>query len=239
MATILRPCGSKFGFEALGRLVYMRTAFFQRDIVGMNKALPLLGVAALLLVSGCSSTRVAVSNVGQSEQLAAVQTGSVSQTSLPPIGPNGEVQQGVGGPPPLTPTDPNALPNPSADPLVADTQPGVSGGLTSAGGDLNSSGRDLSGGLTVEKLLGRWTVVSGADQCQLNLTQTAKTGTGRYRANAPACGLKGLSVVASWTLAGSQVQLFDENGDLVAALILSGNRFVGTLAGGTGVSMVG
>lgn len=193
----------------------------------MNKALPLLGVVAILALAGCSSTRVAVNNAGSTEQLGAVQTGSVSTTALPPIGPNGEVQQGV---PPLTPT---------TDPLMADTQPGVSGGLTAAGGDFNSTGRDLSGGLTVEKLLGRWTVVSGADQCQLNLTQTAKTGTGRYRANAPACGLAGLSVVASWTLAGSQVQLFDENGDLVAALILSGNRFVGTLAGGTGVSMVG
>jgi hypothetical protein len=209
----------------------MRTAEFNRDIVGMNKGLPLLGVAAILLLAGCASTNVAVSNVGQAEQLAPVQTGSVSTTALPPIGPNGEVQQGVE---PLAPTDPTAV-----DPLVADTQPGVSGGLTSAGGDFNSTGRDLSGGLTVEKLLGRWTVVSGADQCQLNLTQTAKTGTGRYRANAPACGLKGLNVVASWTLAGSQVQLFDENGDLVAALILSGNRFVGTLTGGTGVSMVG
>jgi len=207
----------------------MRTAQFNLDIVGMNKGLPLLAVAAILLLAGCASTNVAVSNAGQAEQLGAVQTGSVSTTALPPIGPNGEVQQGVGGPPPLA----------STDPLVADTQPGVSGGLTSAGGDFNATGRDLTGGLTVEKLLGRWTVVSGAEQCQLNLTQTAKTGTGRYRANAPACGLKGLSVVASWTLAGSQVQLFDENGDLVAALILSGNRFVGTLAGGTGVSMVG
>lgn len=206
----------------------MRTALFNLDIAGMNKGLPLLGVAAILLLAGCASTNVAVSNAGQAEQLGAVQTGSVSTTSLPPIGPNGEVQQGVGGPAPLTP-----------DPLVADTQPGVSGSLTSAGGDFNASGRDLTGGLTVEKLLGRWTVVSGSAQCQLNLTQTAKTGTGRYRANAPACGLQGLSVVASWTLAGSQVQLFDENGDLVAALILSGNRFVGTLSGGTGISMVG
>jgi hypothetical protein len=196
----------------------------------MNKGLPLLGVAAILLLAGCSSTRVAVNNAGP-EQLAPVQSGAVSQTALPPIGPNGEVQHGV---PPLTPTT-----DPMGDPLVADTQTGVSGGLTGVGGDFNATGRDLTGGLTVEKLLGRWTVVSGADQCQLNLTQTAKTGTGRYRANAPACGLARLSVVASWTLAGSQVQLFDENGDLVAALILSGNRFVGTLSGGTGISMVG
>ncbi|OJX46471.1 MAG: hypothetical protein BGO81_03675 [Devosia sp. 66-22] len=209
-------------------MVYMAPLIFNRDIVGMNKALPLLGVVAILLVAGCSSTRVAVNNAGSTEQLGAVQTGSVSTTALPPIGPNGEVQRGV---PPLTPT--------TTDPLVADTQPGVSGGLTSAGGDFNSSGRDLSGGLTVEKLLGRWTVVSGGAECQLNLTQTAKTGTGRYRANAPACSLSGLSVVASWTLAGSQVQLFDESGNLMAALILSGNRFVGTLSGGTGISMVG
>ena len=81
--------------------------------------------------------------------------------------------------------------------------------------------------------------MSGTEQCQLNLTQTAKTGTGRYRASAPACGLPGISVISSWTLAGSQVQLFDENGDIIAALILSGNRFVGTLAGGQGISMVG
>ncbi len=205
----------------------------------MHKGLPLLGAAAILLLAGCSSTRVAVSNYGQTEQLAAVETGSVSTSALPPIGPNGEVQ----GPAPLTP-------DPNADPML-DGQAGVSGDLTTANADgsfstlpavgslPNSSGRVLTGGLTVEKLLGRWTVVSGPDQCQLNLTQTAKTGTGRYRASAPACSLKGLSVVASWTLAGSQVQLFDENGDLVAALILSGNRFVGTLAGGTGISMVG
>ena len=210
MATIVRPCAINLGFEASPRLVYMAPLIFNRDIVGMNKALPLLGVVAILLVAGCSSTRVAVNNAGSTEQLGAVQTGSVSTTALPPIGPNGEVQRGV---PPLTPT--------TTDPLVADTQPGVSGGLT------------------VEKLLGRWTVVSGGAECQLNLTQTAKTGTGRYRANAPACSLSGLSVVASWTLAGSQVQLFDESGNLMAALILSGNRFVGTLSGGTGISMVG
>lgn len=236
MAMIVLTSG-QLGFEGQKRLVYMRTAVFNLGLPLMHKALPVLGIAVLFAVAGCSSSRVAVQNYGQAEQLAPVQTGSVSTTSLPPIGPNGEVQ----GPAPLTPTDT----------FATDAQPGVSGSLTTASADgsfetlppvgalPNSSGRDLSSGLSVEKLLGRWTVVSGPDQCQLNLTQTAKTGTGRYRASAPACGLKGLNVVASWTLAGSQVQLFDENGDLVAALILSGNRFVGTLAGGTGISMVG
>lgn len=200
-----------------------------------------LGIAATLVLAGCSSTGVTVNNAPMnSEQLTPVQSGSVSASALPPIGPNGEVQ----GPAPLTPLDPNAQPS-------SDLQPGVSGGLVTANADgsftnvpavgalPNSSGRDLTGGLSVEKLLGRWTIVSGTEQCQLNLTQTAKTGTGRYRASAPVCGLPGISVIASWTLAGSQVQLFDENGDIVAALILSGNRFVGTLAGGQGISMVG
>ena len=45
--------------------------------------------------------------------------------------------------------------------------------------------------------------------------------------------------MASWQLVGSQVQLFDEAGDIIASLILSGNRFIGTLAGGQGISMVG
>ena len=71
MATILRPSGSNLGFEGVPRLVYMRTAQFNLGtFAGMNKGLPLLGVAAILLLAGCSSTRVAVSNVGQAEQLA-------------------------------------------------------------------------------------------------------------------------------------------------------------------------
>jgi hypothetical protein len=179
------------------------------------------GFAAALLLSGCASTGTST-QATQTEQLAPVQSGNVSTTALPPIGPNGEVQ----GPTAVT------------DPTQTATADGTfqTLGPTSAP---NSSGRDLSGGLTVEKLLGRWTVVSGQDQCALNLTQTQKTGTGRYRASAPACTLKGMTAVSSWALAGTQVQLFDEGGNIVGALILSGNRFIGTLSGGQGISMVG
>jgi hypothetical protein len=175
-----------------------------------------------LLLSACASTGVQVANAG-TEQLAPVQTGSVSTSALPPIGPNGEVQ-GANQLPPVDSTTQVATANPGVSPVT---------GLP------NSTGRDLSGGLTIEKLLGRWTVVSGADQCAINLTQTQKTGTSRYRASAPACPLKGLNAVSSWTVAGSQVQLFDESGNIIAALILSGNRFIGTLSGGQGISMVG
>ena len=185
-----------------------------------------VSLAATFLLAGCASTGVQVSNAG-TEQLAPVQNGNVSTTALPPIGPNGEVQ----GPTSTTLAPANSTTQ------VATTGPTTT--LPPVNGLPNSSGRDLTGGLTVEKLLGRWTVVSGQEQCALNLTQTAKTGTSRYRASAPACSLKGLSNVSSWTVAGSQVQLFDEGGNIIAALILSGNRFIGTLSGGQGISMVG
>lgn len=215
------------GLELLG---YMRTShFLNRTLPGMRTGLPLLSIATALLLSACATGGVTVNNAGQTEQLAPVQGGAVSTTALPPIGPNGE----VAGPAPLGGTQ---TADAGGAPLATD---GSAGGSFGVGAAPNSSGRDLTGGLTVEKLLGRWTVVSGADQCQLNLTQTQKTGTGRFRASAPACGLAGMTAVASWSLAGTQVQLFDEGGTLIGALILSGNRFIGTLSGGTGISMVG
>lgn len=210
--------------------------------LGRGARILVLGLAVSGLLAGCASSGISTRSVANAETLAPVDEGNVSTSALPPIGPNGEVQ----GPAPLEPD--TMTPAQIAE---SDSQSGVSGGLTIANDDTsfdtlppvgalpNSSGRDLTGGLTVEKLLGRWTVVSGADQCQLNLTQTAKTGTSRYRASAPACGLQGLSAVASWQLAGSQVQLFDDSGNIIAALILSGSRFIGTLSGGQGISMVG
>jgi hypothetical protein len=85
--------------------------------------------------------------------------------------------------------------------------------------------------------MGRWTVTSGADSCALNLTYTQKMDTTRYRASIPGCAITGLAEVASWQIVGNQVQLFDEGGKIVAALALSGNRFVGTSSGGIGISM--
>jgi len=220
----------------------MRKRIFNFGTVpGMGVGLPTTGrgarfvalsAVAALLLSACSTTGIDVSNANSDQQLAPVQNGNVQTSALPPIGPNGEVQ----GPTPtqngMTPAAGNAGPTQTAEAGSIQSVPGV-GALP------NSSGRDLTGGLTVEKLLGRWTVVSGADQCQLNLTQTQKTGSGRYRASAPACTLKGMTAVASWALAGTQVQLFDEGGNIIAALILSGTRFIGTLSGGQGISMVG
>lgn len=204
-----------------------------------------IGSLALLL-AGCSSMGSQKTSLGQPEQLQPIQDGAVASTDLPTIG----------SPAGVPPAQPGAPPAPSqvnpaltGQPVLGGNQigepaqtAGTDGGfvtLDSVGTVPNAPGRDLSGGLTIEKLLGGWTIVSGAEQCKLNLTYTAKAGTSRYRASTPGCQLPGLKVVASWQLAGSQVQLFDENGDMIAALILSGNRFIGTLAGGQGISMVG
>ena len=215
----------------------------------ISVSLTAVGLLSLTLTA-CASGRVATRNISQPEQLQPLPNSQVASTNLPAIGqsgavqpnqlPNGQMTTQIGQPAqPLNP----AL---TGQPVLGGNQPAVqtadNGGFVSfdsVGSVPNAPGRDLGGGLSVQKLLGGWTIVSGAQQCKLNLTQTTKAGTSRYRASTPGCDLQGLRVVASWQLAGSQVQLFDENGDMIAAMILSGNRFIGTLAGGQGISMVG
>jgi hypothetical protein len=214
--------------------------------------------ATTVALAGCSSMRMGQSqgqSFGEPEQLQPVESSTVASSALPPIGADGSVQ--VANAPTTTgsiqtlpngPLQPN--PNLTGQPTGATPAPGTMGvapatsdgsfvTLDSVGSLPNTPGRDLTGGLSVGKLLGGWTVISGPVQCRLNLTQTAKTGTSRYRASTPGCQLPQLAAVSSWQLAGSQVQLFDENGSMVAALILSGSRFIGTLSGGQGISMVG
>lgn len=218
---------ARSGVEGPKRLGYMRTHFLNHGTSpAMGRTLPLLGLLGVLALAGCASTGVSVQNAGADQQLAPVQGGDVQTAALPPIGPNGQVQGATdlqgNAPPPL-------VPNGQGQQATTDSTATLP----------NSSGRDLTGGLTIEKLLGRWTVVSGTDQCAINLTQTQKGSTGRYRASAPSCALPGIGGVASWQLNGSQIQLYSESGGAIATLILSGNRFIGTLAGGQGISLVG
>jgi hypothetical protein len=213
------------------------------------------GVATVaLLLAGCASSGVSSSSA-YSEDIVPIQSLPVATSSLPALGPDGAVQTAdMSRLPSPAPLDPSM--GASSDPMLAQQQGAATldqNGqpmqvanadssfvtLDAMGSVPDAPGRDLSSGLTIEKLLGGWTVVAGAEQCKLNLTYTTKTGTNRYRASTPGCTLSGLRVVASWQLLGSQVQLFDENGDIIASLILSGNRFIGTLAGGQGISMVG
>ena len=219
----------------------------------------LAGIAALaLLLAGCASSGMSTASSAYSDDIKPIQSMPVASANLPAAGqpglpPAGATQMADAGALPMPgPLDPSM--GESSDPMLAGragTVPPVGDATQVAGTDSSfvtldamgsvpdAPGRDLSSGLTIEKLLGGWTVVSGAEQCKLNLTYTTKTGTSRYRASTPGCALSGLRVVASWQLVGTQVQLFDENGDIIASLVLSGNRFVGTLAGGQGISMVG
>lgn len=223
-------------------------------------------VALSLTLAGCASSSVGTARSGTApEDIAPIQNVPVASSNLPAIGQSGAVQNQPMGTLPMPGQQPNTLTagggtgmGQSMDPMLqgqpAGQQPltqlpspgqqtaandGSFVTLGAPGATPAAPGRDLSSGLTIEKLLGGWTVVSGAEQCRLNLTYTAKAGTSRYRASAPGCTVPGLSVVSSWQLVGTQVQLYDENNDIIASLILSGNRFIGTLAGGQGISMVG
>lgn len=203
---------------------------------------------AALVLAGCSSSRMSSRTSEPPPALQPLPNSTVAQGNLPPIGQDGSVtvaQPGMVNPnltgeptttgPTLTPAP--LAPTVGADPALTASNDGGFVTLDSVGSVPAQPGRDLTGGLSEAKLIGGWTVVSGPTQCRLNLTQTAKTGTARYRASTPGCQLPGLAAVSSWQLAGSQVQLFDDNNNMVAALILSGNRFIGTLAGGQGISM--
>ena len=188
-------------------------------------------VAGLALaLSGCASSGVTTTSLASTENITPIQNTPVASSDLNAL-PGSTVQQAS-----LAQPTPLGAPGQIGEPAqVANAD----GSFATLGSVPQAPGRDLSTGLTVDKLLGGWTVISGADQCKLNLTQTAKSGTSRYRASTPGCALPGLKVVASWQLVGSQVQLFDEAGDIIASMILSGSQFIGTLAGGQGITMVG
>lgn len=158
-----------------------------------------------------------------------IQTSSVQTSDLPPIA-GSEVL------PTSTPTLPGNTATTGSQ-TMASTPGFVLDDVGSPGNTMG--GRELSGTLTMQQLLGGWTILVGAEQCRLNLTYTAKGATGRYRASTPGCAEPTLAAVTSWLLLGNQIQLYNESDELVGTLLRSGNRFVGTLSGGQAISMVG
>lgn len=207
-------------------------------------------IAGTLLLAGCASSSQfgnSNRNLSAPPQLSSVAGSSVQSEALPPLQGEGTniAQSGI--------FDPNAPNNGgnmdfnSGDPMLIGNNNFEGQGVNSSFvniDDVNSSnitpgGRDISGSLSVAKLLGTWNVNATQRVCRLNLTQTTKSGTNRYRASTPNCDILVLSLVSSWQLTGTQVQLFDASGTIVGAFQRSGNRFVGTLAGGIAASMDG
>lgn len=193
----------------------------------MRGSLSAVGVAAIAVVlAACQSTGSNTANlntIGQPQQLQPVQNSTVQQGTLPAIGATGTPAPGLSGQPVLggvpatqtAATAPGTLPSiVSLDPLA---QP-VAGGM--------STGPE-----------GVWNVVAGAATCRINLPMTAKTGTSYYRASAPGCTVPQIASVTGWQQVGSQLQLYDENGNIAAFLAPSGGRYIGTMGGGQAISM--
>lgn len=192
-----------------------------------------IGVAAIaVLLAACQSTGSNTANlntIGAPSQLQPVQSSTVQQGTLPAIGATGTPAPGLSGQPVL-----GGVSN-----QTAMTQPGmIQPGATGAQG--NSSfvtlNQPMGGGVSAGPE-GVWNVVAGGATCRINLPMTAKTGTSYYRASAPGCTVAQIASVTGWQQVGSQLQLYDENGNIAAFLAPSSGRYIGTISGGQAISM--
>lgn len=191
---------------------------------GSLSAIGVVTMAALL--AACQSTGSNTANlntIGAPQQLQPVQNSTVQQGTLPAIGATGTPAPGLSGQP--------VLGGVSSQPTnVASANPG--GSIVS----LDPLAQPVAGGMSTGPE-GTWNVVAGAATCRINLPMTAKTGTSYYRASAPGCTVPQIASVTGWQQVGSQLQLYDENGNIAAFLAPSGGRYIGTMGGGQAISM--
>jgi hypothetical protein len=198
--------------------------------------------AVALLVAACSPTsRTNTANlnvVGAAPQAAAVPNSTVQTGSLPPLGgATGTPAPGLSGNPVLggAPAATSSLPPVGSSTQVAATTTTV--GTNIAGNSsFTTVGAPMSTGVSTGPE-GAWNVVAGGQTCRLNLPLTSKTGTNYYRASAPGCTVPQIASVTGWQQVGSQLQLYDDNGNIAAFMAPSGGRYIGTISGGQAVSM--
>ncbi|KFC62496.1 Outer membrane lipoprotein omp19 [Devosia sp. LC5] len=195
------------------------------------------GVAAMaLLVAGCTtggSNTANLNTIGAPQQLQPVQNSTVSQGTLPAIGATGTPAPGLSGQPVL-----GGVPAQTASATPGLGMPGMTAPAAPGGSivSLDPLAQPGASGMSAGPE-GAWTVVAGSTQCQLNLPLTAKTGTNYYRASAPGCSLPALASVGGWQQVGSQLQLYDENGNIAAFLAPNGGRYIGTMGGGQPIAL--
>lgn len=199
--------------------------------VWMRGSLSAVGVAAIAVVlAACQSTGSNTANlntIGAPAQLQPVQTSTVQQGTLPAIGATGTAAPGLSGQPVLggVPATQTAMATPTA---TAST----GGSIVS----LDPLAQPVAGGMSTGPE-GVWNVAAGAATCRINLPMTAKTGTSYYRASAPGCTVPQIASVTGWQQVGSQLQLYDDNGNIAAFLAPSAGRYIGTMGGGQAISM--
>ena len=200
----------------------------------MRGSMSAAGLAAVaIVVAGCSSTGSNTANlntIGQPRQLQPVPNSTVAQTTLPAIGATGTPAPGLSGQPVLGGVS-------TTTPAVgATTTTTAAAGTPSSIVSLDPLAQPAAGGMSTGPE-GVWTVAAGTATCRLNLPMTAKTGTTYFRASAPGCTVPQLASVTGWQQVGSQLQLYDENGNIAAFLAPSGGRYIGTMGGGQAISM--
>ena len=162
-----------------------------------------------LALAGCQSERFGSTYSGSPAPLAPAPSGSVTVGQLPP---------------PSQPTGVNDFP----------AAPGQPGGPQMAAID---PAMQTGGGEPVSKnsLLGSWNVNSGGTSCQMFLTLTKYGNSSRG-------GTRGctneLANMRAWDVSGSQVVIYNDNGDTIASLYSSGaERLNGQTTGGAPVSL--
>lgn len=193
-----------------------------------------LGLVAMTLAACSTTSQSNTANlnvVRPAQQLQPVQSSTVQQGTLPAIGASGTPAPGLSGTPVL-----GGAPAGGMAPMTT-TSAGTMGTTATVGS--NSSivnvGAPTTGFSAGPE--GVWTVTAGASTCQLNLPMTSKTGTSYYRASAPGCTVTQMAGVTGWQQVGSQLQLYDDNGNIAAFLAPSGGRYIGTMSGGQAISM--
>ena len=200
--------------------------------VWMRGSLSAVGVAAIAVVlAACQSTGSNTANlntIGAPAQLQAVPNSTVQQGTLPAIGATGTPAPGLSGQPVLggVPATQTAMAS------AGTTAPGATPSIVS----LDPLAQPVAGGMSTGPE-GAWNVAAGAATCRINLPMTAKTGTSYYRASAPGCTVPQIASVTGWQQVGSQLQLYDENGNIAAFLAPSSGRYIGTMSGGQAISM--
>lgn len=162
------------------------------------------------LVGGCSMLSFGRDEPRQPQPLAAVPSGSVTGTSLPP--------PATTNPPP--PGDGTSIA--SVEPTMGAAPPPQPGA-----GAADVGRTDLLGG---------WTISAAGDSCQLFMTLT--TWAGGYRASTRGCQNAALQTISAWNMEGGQVQLLNDAGSTIARLYPSSKtQFSGQTEGGGPVTV--